>query len=143
MIAEFVNLKQLGLSWEQALPRLVAWHQRQGRRVLVSAADEQQAQDLDRLLWTFDPASFLPHALAGGPGQAEEPVLIASGLGNANAVTVQMLCAPEQPAAPGIGHLILLVPATKGPELTAYRARYKELSQTPGVEMRHTTKLPV
>ncbi len=142
MIAEFVNLKQLGLSREQALARLVAWHQGRGRRVLVLAADEQEAQELDRLLWTYDQASFLPHALAGGPDEAQEPVLIASQPGNANAATVQVLCAPAQEAAPGVEHLILLVPAEEGPELLASRQRYKDLSLAPGVEMRHTTRLP-
>jgi DNA polymerase III subunit chi len=142
MIAEFVNLKQVGLDREQALARLVAWHQGQGRRVLILASDERQARELDQLLWTHDQASFLPHALAGGPDEAREPVLIASQPRNPNAATVQVLCAPEQPLAPGVEHVILLVPSEEGPELGAFRQRYKELSQTPGVQMRHTTRLP-
>lgn len=142
MIAEFVNLRQAGVSWEQACARLAAWHQAQGRRVLILARDELQAQDLDRLLWAFDPASFVPHALAGGPDQEGEPVLIVSQPHNPNAATVQVLTGPGQAAAPGVEHLVFLVPAQEGPELLAYRQRYKELSQTPGVEMRHTTRLP-
>jgi DNA polymerase-3 subunit chi len=142
MIAEFVNLKQVGLSRDQTLARLVAWHQGQGRRVLVLAGDEMQVQELDELLWTYDPASFVPHALAGGPDQAREPVLIASQPQNPHAAQVQVLTGPQQPLAPGIEHLILLVPAEEGPELEAFRQRYKELSQTTGVQMRHTTRLP-
>ncbi|MBI4800841.1 MAG: DNA polymerase III subunit chi [Desulfarculus sp.] len=142
MIAEFVNLRQAGLSREQALARLAAWHQAQGRRVLILVADEHQAQELDRLLWTVDPASFVPHALAGGPDQESEPVLIVSQPHNPNAATVQLLTSPEQAPAPGVEHLVFLVPAQEGPELLAYRQRYKELSQTPGVEVRHTTRLP-
>ena len=142
MIAEFVNLKQVGLSREQALARLVAWHQGQGHRVLVLAGDEAQAQELDRLLWTYDPASFVPHALAGGPDEAQEPVLIASQPQNPHAATVQVLTGPQQALAPGMEQVILLVPAEEGPELDTYRQRYKELSQTSGVKMRHTTRLP-
>jgi DNA polymerase-3 subunit chi len=142
MIAEFVNLKQVGLSRDQTLARLVAWHQGRGHRVLVLAGDDVQAQELDELLWTYDPASFLPHALAGGPHEAQEPVLIASQPLNPHAAQVQVLTGPEQPLAPGIEHLILLVPPDEGPELEAFRKRYKELSQTSGVRMRHTTRLP-
>lgn len=35
----------------------------QGHRIYINAHDEAQAQALDELLWSFRPASFLPHAL--------------------------------------------------------------------------------
>jgi len=35
----------------------------QGHRVFLNCEDEAQARSLDELLWTFRPASFLPHAL--------------------------------------------------------------------------------
>lgn len=37
----------------------------QGHRIYINAADKLQAETLDRLLWDFRPASFLPHALVG------------------------------------------------------------------------------
>lgn len=36
-----------------------------GHRVFINAANENQARQLDALLWSFRPASFLPHALQG------------------------------------------------------------------------------
>lgn len=36
-----------------------------GHRVFINAVDESQARRLDELLWSFRPASFLPHALHG------------------------------------------------------------------------------
>lgn len=36
-----------------------------GHRIFINAADKAQARDLDRLLWTQRPASFLPHGLCG------------------------------------------------------------------------------
>lgn len=36
-----------------------------GHRVFINAADEAQARELDELLWSFRPGSFLPHALLG------------------------------------------------------------------------------
>ena len=41
------------------------------------SADEQQRRSLDKLLWTYTAESFLPHGLAGGEGEAEQPLLIA------------------------------------------------------------------
>jgi DNA polymerase III subunit chi len=36
-----------------------------GHRIFINAADETQARELDELLWSFRPGSFLPHALHG------------------------------------------------------------------------------
>lgn len=36
-----------------------------GHRIFINAEDEQQAHRLDELLWSFRPASFLPHGLQG------------------------------------------------------------------------------
>ncbi len=48
-----------------------------GGRLLVVAA-EDQADALDRLLWTYARESFLPHGQAGGGRAADQPVLIAA-----------------------------------------------------------------
>lgn len=36
-----------------------------GHRIFINATDETQATELDELLWSFRPASFLPHGLHG------------------------------------------------------------------------------
>jgi DNA polymerase III subunit chi len=36
-----------------------------GHRIFINATDEAQARALDELLWSFRPASFLPHGLQG------------------------------------------------------------------------------
>jgi DNA polymerase-3 subunit chi len=36
-----------------------------GHRIFINATSESQARELDELLWSFRPASFLPHALQG------------------------------------------------------------------------------
>ena len=45
-------------------------------RVYVHTPDRSQAQHLDRLLWTFEEQSFLPHGLAGETDHALSPILI-------------------------------------------------------------------
>ena len=37
----------------------------QGHRIFINAVDENQARELDELLWSHRPSSFLPHALHG------------------------------------------------------------------------------
>ncbi len=49
----------------------------QGHRVYINACNEAQGQELDALLWSFRPESFLPHGLNG----ASESELIAIGWG--------------------------------------------------------------
>lgn len=48
-----------------------------GHRIFINASDEAQANELDDLLWSFRPASFLPHALHGH----EDSAAIAIGWG--------------------------------------------------------------
>ena len=49
----------------QVAARLADKAFRQGHRIFINAASESQARRLDELLWSFRPASFLPHALQG------------------------------------------------------------------------------
>ena len=49
----------------------------QGHRIYINAVDKAQAEALDELLWSFRPASFLPHGLAG----SEQSEQIAIGWG--------------------------------------------------------------
>jgi DNA polymerase-3 subunit chi len=47
--------------------RLVDKAFQRGHRILINTCSEQQAAELDELLWSFRPASFLPHGLLGQP----------------------------------------------------------------------------
>lgn len=49
-------------------------------RLLIVAAPAMQRQAIDEALWTFQPASFLPHGAAGSPDERLEPILIAGTL---------------------------------------------------------------
>ena len=54
-----------------------AWQQ--GRRVYLHTESEQEAQQLDRLLWAFRQGSFLPHGLLAGADIRHNPILIGHG----------------------------------------------------------------
>ena len=49
----------------QVAARLVDKAFQRGHKIFINAADEPQARELDQLLWSFRPASFLPHGLHG------------------------------------------------------------------------------
>ena len=48
--------------------------------LLVYAPDKPVAESIDRLLWTRDQLSFIPHCRADSPLAAETPILIAERL---------------------------------------------------------------
>ena len=46
---------------------------------LILARDQAQAEELDDLLWSFDPDAYLPHQIAGMDEEEDEaPILIAT-----------------------------------------------------------------
>jgi len=65
----------------QVAARLADKAFQKGHRIYINAADEPAARQLDDLLWSFRPASFLPHGIAGEEhsdsiaiGWGQEPV---------------------------------------------------------------------
>lgn len=61
---------------EQLACDLAAEQWRAGKRVLIACEDEAQALRLDEALWQRDPASFVPHNLAGEGPRYGAPVEI-------------------------------------------------------------------
>ena len=68
---------------ERTLPRIAERVLAGGQRLLVVGEDVLLAR-LDELLWTYAPASFLPHGRERGDDQ---PVLLAKGCAAANGAT--------------------------------------------------------
>jgi DNA polymerase-3 subunit chi len=60
----------------QVACRLSAKAAQQMLRVLIYAADEVQAQRIDKMLWTWQATGFLPHCMTRSPLAAQTPVLI-------------------------------------------------------------------
>ena len=96
MQANFRNLA--GRPLELLVAHLAAEYFAAGTRVLIRAASEERLKALDQALWTFDPASFLPHATEQA-GQADaQPVLLTTGDGNLNQAEALLLV--DQTVAP-------------------------------------------
>ena len=48
----------------------------EGQRLIVFCTDARRLAAFDRLLWTFDPASFIPHVSADDPLCAQTPIVL-------------------------------------------------------------------
>ena len=56
--------------------RTAARHVGVGRRLLVYCTDARRLQRFDTLLWSFEPVSFIPHALADDPLADQADVIL-------------------------------------------------------------------
>jgi DNA polymerase-3 subunit chi len=68
-----------------------------GQRLLVIGAPER-LETLDTLMWTDSADSFLPHGLAGGPHDADQPVLLSETVQPANGATLLLSLEAGVPA---------------------------------------------
>ncbi|WP_267393051.1 MULTISPECIES: DNA polymerase III subunit chi [unclassified Sphingomonas] len=70
---------------ERALPQIAAKVVETGNRLLIVSTRDDQRAALDRLLWTYQADSFLPHAQQGASDDAAQPILLSPDIGSANA----------------------------------------------------------
>lgn len=76
---------------EKALPVLVGKALDGGHRVMVMAGSEERVADLDALLWTFDPASWLPHGTRRDGDAPRQPCFLSERAENANGADILIL----------------------------------------------------
>lgn len=76
---------------EAVLPALLARARSRGWRALVKVAEPDRMAALDDHLWSFADDSFLPHGTDREPDAAEQPILLTTGDGNANAAAMLFL----------------------------------------------------
>lgn len=82
---------------EKALPVLVGKALAAGHRVIVMAGSEERAADIDSLLWTFEPDSWLPHGTARDGDADMQPIFITHDPGNPNGADVLVLTDGVEP----------------------------------------------
>ncbi|MDQ3287753.1 MAG: DNA polymerase III subunit chi [Pseudomonadota bacterium] len=109
--------------------------QQAGLPTLIYARDAAQAEQLDDLLWSFDPDAFIPHQIAGADSEDEEEadVLIA-GPGCDPPMRPLVINLRDAPADGGFQRVLEVVPAdasARGP----LRERWKQY-QSRGFEMK-------
>lgn len=76
---------------ERALPKLIEKVLGSGARALVRTGSAERAEAVGAALWTYDPASFLPHGTARDGNAADQPVWITPDDENPNGATILVL----------------------------------------------------
>ncbi|MSO69077.1 MAG: DNA polymerase III subunit chi [Alphaproteobacteria bacterium] len=76
---------------EKALPRLLEKVVEGGRRAVVMAGSAERMAWLDVTLWTYDPASFLPHGTARDGRPERQPIYLTTTAENPNGADVLVL----------------------------------------------------
>ena len=68
-----------------------------GNTVFIRTENEQQAQHLDNLMWTYSDGSFLPHAMENNTQTSETPIIIGSKTEPASAFDLMINLASDTP----------------------------------------------
>ncbi len=76
---------------EDALPGLLERSVQRGWKVVVQSGSEERRDALDTHLWTYRDESFLAHATDREPHQADQPILLTTGMTNANNAEIRFL----------------------------------------------------
>lgn len=109
--------------------RLSAKALQRKQRVLIYAPQAELAQRIDRLLWTAQATSFIPHCHAHDPLAAATPVLIASGdappAGAAVACDVLLNLSADTPPFFERHERVLEIVAQDEEQVRAGRARFR------------------
>jgi DNA polymerase-3 subunit chi len=75
---------------EVALPKLVAKAYAQDYRLCI-VGEPEMLERLDQALWSYDPASFLPHGRTGGEYDAQHPILLSPTPTQTNQATLLLI----------------------------------------------------
>ena len=76
---------------ERVLPKLLVKALATGARVVVIAGSSERVDVLDQVLWTYDPASFLPHGSANNGEADVQPIWLTVDDENPNGASILVL----------------------------------------------------
>ena len=117
-----------GQPLERVLPELLEKTVERGWRAVIETSSRERAEAIDALLWTYRDDSFLPHGVAGGETDADQPVLIATGEANPNAATVRFFVDRAVPqSTDGYNRVVYLFSGHDPDAVTEARVAWKAL----------------
>jgi DNA polymerase-3 subunit chi len=123
---------QLGAApLEATLPMLLGKARAAGWRIEVRGRDAAAMERLDQMLWQGPEDHFLPHGLAGGAHDADQPVLLTAGQPAANdpACVMAVDSAPVSPEeVQALARVCVLFDGADEAALEAARGQWKLLT---------------
>ena len=132
MQVDFYHLAATPL--DRVLPRICERLLSDGQRLLIVADDEATLARLDRQLWDYHPASFLPHGREGGDDDTRQPILLSESIVAANgARNVALADGRWREAALHFDRAFYLF---DGERIDEARASWRGLAGKPDVERR-------
>jgi DNA polymerase-3 subunit chi len=122
----FYHLERTGL--DQALPELLEKTLQRGWRAVVRSSAPERIDHLDGWLWSYRDESFLPHAPADDPQAERQPILLTTGMENANAADALFLVDGAAPGAlDGYRRCIVLFDGGDDDQLRNARSLWSEV----------------
>jgi DNA polymerase-3 subunit chi len=118
---------------EATLPALLDRARGAGWRVAVRGADPARLARLDEQLWLGDKAGFLAHGLAGGPHDADQPVLLTTGPERPNGAVCLMAVEGAEVAEAeleGLTRAMVIFDGNDPAAVEAARGQWKRLTAT-------------
>jgi DNA polymerase III subunit chi len=125
----FYHLTQASL--EETLPMLLGKAVQAGWNVAVRGTREARLDWLDQKLWQGAGDSFLPHGVAGGPHDADQPVLLTTATSAANKASCVMAVDGAAVTSEEIGALervCIIFDGTDTEAVQQARSQWKELT---------------
>jgi DNA polymerase-3 subunit chi len=111
---------------EAALPQLLERIQGAGLRAVVRTGSNERVQHLNKLLWTYQPGSFLPHGARADGNPDAHPFYLTCEDENPNNAKVLVLVDGADPAdVGGYDRCLILFDGNDPEALEAARARWK------------------
>jgi DNA polymerase III subunit chi len=90
-LAEIGFYHLLSTPLERALPKLLERARAAGHSIVVQTGSAERVAQLDASLWTYDEASFLPHASSRDGNAAAQPIWLTDRDENPNRATMLVL----------------------------------------------------
>jgi DNA polymerase-3 subunit chi len=122
----FYHLERTGL--DQALPELLEKTLQRGWKAIVRTTAPDRVEHLDGWLWSYRDESFLPHAPAGEPNAARQPILLTTGHDNPNGADALFLIdGAETGDLSGYARCVVLFDGADPDRVAAARGQWKEV----------------
>ncbi len=114
---------------EATLPMLIGKARGAGWRVLVRGRDAALLKRLDDVLWQGPEDGFVPHGMAGGPHDANQPVLLGDGQSDGFACVMSVGGADVSPdEVSALERVCILFDGHDGDALQQARGQWKALT---------------
>jgi DNA polymerase-3 subunit chi len=123
----FYHLQRSAL--DAVLPKLLQRTLDQGKRALVLAGSDDRVENLSSLLWTYDPASWLPHGTVKDGRPEDQPIWLSSQATNSNRASFLFLTDGTEADPAAYERCFDLFDGNDDSAVAAARERWKKLKE--------------